>query len=114
MHAAGAVPAAVEALYYLDTAFSPRLFLGCALLVACAAGWGLRLLVSTVSAEARRWLPAWCAVDDMVVQALIPYCQQRPLHAQGAADGGDDGGGESKRLVVESPWSQFTSECQRF
>jgi hypothetical protein len=22
--------------------------------------------------------------------------------------------GESKRLVVESPWSQFTSECQRF
>jgi hypothetical protein len=24
------------------------------------------------------------------------------------------GGGESKRLVVESPWLQFTSECQRF
>jgi hypothetical protein len=24
------------------------------------------------------------------------------------------GTGESKRLVVESPWSQFTSECQRF
>jgi hypothetical protein len=23
-------------------------------------------------------------------------------------------GGESKRPVVESPWSQFTSECQRF
>jgi|EP01047_Picozoa_sp_COSAG01_P013373 hypothetical protein len=23
-------------------------------------------------------------------------------------------GGASKRLVVESPWSQFTSECQRF
>jgi hypothetical protein len=23
-------------------------------------------------------------------------------------------GGESKRLVVESPWSQLTSECQRF
>jgi hypothetical protein len=22
--------------------------------------------------------------------------------------------GESKRLVVESPWSQFNSECQRF
>jgi hypothetical protein len=22
--------------------------------------------------------------------------------------------GESRRLVVESPWSQFTSECQRF
>ena len=22
--------------------------------------------------------------------------------------------GESKRLVVESPWSQLTSECQRF
>jgi hypothetical protein len=22
--------------------------------------------------------------------------------------------GESKRLVVESPWSQFTRECQRF
>jgi hypothetical protein len=22
--------------------------------------------------------------------------------------------GESKRLVVESPWSQFTSDCQRF
>jgi hypothetical protein len=22
--------------------------------------------------------------------------------------------GESKRLLVESPWSQFTSECQRF
>jgi hypothetical protein len=22
--------------------------------------------------------------------------------------------GESKRLVVESPWSQCTSECQRF
>jgi|EP01047_Picozoa_sp_COSAG01_P059191 predicted ATPase len=22
--------------------------------------------------------------------------------------------GESKRLVVESPWSQFISECQRF
>jgi hypothetical protein len=22
--------------------------------------------------------------------------------------------GESKRLVVESPWSQFTGECQRF
>jgi hypothetical protein len=24
------------------------------------------------------------------------------------------GFGESKRLVVESPWSHFTSECQRF
>jgi hypothetical protein len=24
------------------------------------------------------------------------------------------GGGESKRLVVESPRSHFTSECQRF
>jgi hypothetical protein len=24
------------------------------------------------------------------------------------------GGGELKRLVVESPWSQLTSECQRF
>jgi hypothetical protein len=23
-------------------------------------------------------------------------------------------GGEPKRLVVESPWSQLTSECQRF
>jgi hypothetical protein len=22
--------------------------------------------------------------------------------------------GESKRLVVQSPWSQLTSECQRF
>jgi hypothetical protein len=26
----------------------------------------------------------------------------------------DDAAGESKRLVVESPWSQLTSECQRF
>eukprot|EP01047_Picozoa_sp_COSAG01_P033741 COSAG01_NODE_2498_length_7565_cov_341.465711_2_plen_115_part_00 len=25
-----------------------------------------------------------------------------------------DGGGESKRQVVESPWSQLTSECRRF
>jgi P-type Cu+ transporter len=30
------------------------------------------------------------------------------------ADDEQESGGESKRLVVESPWSQFTSECQRF
>jgi hypothetical protein len=28
--------------------------------------------------------------------------------------GGRGPGCESKRLVVESPWSQLTSECQRF
>jgi hypothetical protein len=27
---------------------------------------------------------------------------------------GERPGGESKWLVVESPWSQLTSECQRF
>jgi hypothetical protein len=34
---------------------------------------------------------------------------QRKKKAGAGADSG-----ESKRLVVESPWSQFTSECQRF
>jgi hypothetical protein len=31
-----------------------------------------------------------------------------------AAAAGAQARGESKRLVVESPWSQFSSECQRF
>jgi hypothetical protein len=34
--------------------------------------------------------------------------------AFGKLKAGVVGPGESKRLVVESPWSQFTSECQRF
>jgi hypothetical protein len=34
--------------------------------------------------------------------------------AEEAAAGSPCGKGESKRLLVESPWSQFTSECQRF
>jgi hypothetical protein len=28
--------------------------------------------------------------------------------------GAGSGDGESKMLVVESPWSQFNSKCQRF
>eukprot|EP01049_Picozoa_sp_SAG25_P000749 SAG25_NODE_27_length_21065_cov_19.427931_17_plen_169_part_00 len=35
-----------------------------------------------------------------------------PLHPEWPA--GSCSKGASKRLVVESPWSQFTSECQRF
>jgi hypothetical protein len=40
--------------------------------------------------------------------------QQQGGGGGGGGDGGGDDVGESKRLVVESPWSQFTSECQRF
>jgi hypothetical protein len=35
-------------------------------------------------------------------------------HEQGTTVSQVAGDGESKRLVVGSPWSQFTSECQRF
>jgi hypothetical protein len=35
----------------------------------------------------------------------------RELMISAAARGG---GGESKRILVEPPWSQLTSECQRF
>jgi hypothetical protein len=56
---------------------------------------------------------------------ILPTCTfVNPLQGLRAAalasgDWNDDvlyapGTGESKRLVVESPWSQFTSECQRF
>jgi hypothetical protein len=38
---------------------------------------------------------------DIICRRL---CMRRPAVARW---------GESKRLVVESPWSQFTSECQR-
>ena len=51
-----------------------------------------------------------------------PAC--RRMAAAGAEEGEEEeeeeaeqrstAAGESKRLVVESPWSQFTSECQRF
>jgi hypothetical protein len=44
---------------------------------------------------------------------------RHPIHAalllelRCAGDGPAGGHGESKRLVFESPWSHFTSECQR-
>eukprot|EP01047_Picozoa_sp_COSAG01_P048539 COSAG01_NODE_4738_length_4782_cov_14.714072_5_plen_343_part_00 len=44
--------------------------------------------------------------------------RRNPIPACNCDQGMDDGhggcGGESERLVVESPWSQLTSECQRF
>jgi hypothetical protein len=61
-----------------------------------------------------------------VLQLLEPpWREGRELHGAGTllagwdVDGAFDSfranhEGESKRLLVESPWLQFTSECQRF
>eukprot|EP01047_Picozoa_sp_COSAG01_P036336 COSAG01_NODE_2835_length_6985_cov_407.845083_12_plen_63_part_00 len=51
-------------------------------------------------------------VVDLKAQLQIQRAQQ----AQQAAVRGAllQQRGESKRLLVEPPWSQFTSECQRF
>jgi|EP01049_Picozoa_sp_SAG25_P007249 hypothetical protein len=61
--------------------------------------------------------------DAILVGAVLgsgELCQGvQSLHVHGNSAIGDSGkfalaAGESKRLVVESPWSQLTSECQRF
>jgi hypothetical protein len=84
---------------------------------------------TVVSADARLAQELACTWPK-VSRALVPYdAQGRRLlpYQQGRTrpqrwmwlDLSDGAGvrlcdGESKRLVVESPWSQFTSECQRF
>jgi hypothetical protein len=47
------------------------------------------------------------------IQGRVQMLMQRRAQAL-LLDPSDPAYGESKRLVVESPWSQFTSECQRF
>eukprot|EP01047_Picozoa_sp_COSAG01_P036068 COSAG01_NODE_2799_length_7053_cov_21.482456_11_plen_155_part_00 len=68
-------------------------------------------------------LAAGTCLQDHVRDALEDYkpgdLVLKPLgkgisSAFGKLKAGVVGPGESKRLVVESPWSQFTSECQRF
>jgi hypothetical protein len=46
-------------------------------------------------------------LQDVVLETTDPCYEPYPQARRLAA-------GESKRRVVESPWSQFTSECQRF
>jgi hypothetical protein len=43
-----------------------------------------------------------------------PVSGPSSFHPRAEADLRAGGSGESKRLVVESPWLQVTSECQRF
>jgi hypothetical protein len=64
------------------------------------------------------WLAAGITCNDGVGSAEAEPEPPRPtgqvlLSSQGQAGAGPIRG-ESKRLLVESPWSQFTSECQRF
>ena len=55
---------------------------------------------------------------DAIAQASGGLRRLKQLNLLGnAAAVGPEGSsvlGESKRLVVESPWSQLTSECRRF
>jgi hypothetical protein len=62
------------------------------------------------------WLP-----PDFVAQTLgfysAPPAQQPPsllAYPRQLFSAPAGALGESKRLVVQSPWSQLTSECQRF
>jgi hypothetical protein len=73
------------------------------------------VVVRQHSREEQRWV-----VVAAAAQPLQPLPQPGDDGATAAAAAARQlppppaGHGESKRLVVESPWSQFTSECQRF
>jgi hypothetical protein len=54
--------------------------------------------------ERRHILPAGWTVEQGQGEAGVPVS----IYSQ------ESTGGESKRLVVALPWSQFTSKCQRF
>ena len=72
------------------------------------------------------WPLAWLAIangwSNERLAAEYLRCWDRPLDGRldvftsfRSMDDGHGGcGGESERLVVESPWSQLTSECQCF